>query len=272
MKTYKSSLVDVLLALGLTLGMCSGASAGNILIINGSSNTLEPGTTSDITTNLNNVLTVAGNTTTIVDGMPVSFAGYSQVWDIRFSNSGALSSGDQSQYLSFLQGGGGLFLMGENSSFMNRNNSILSLITAAGGGTINFTSSVNPTQTVNGPFNGPNVIADGTVTYAAPGGLDSAGTGAFITEAGGRGTGLAFGVGDLANAMAGAMTTIFDVNFMQGSYDQPDSQQLLRNLAGFVADEVEPPPTDVPEPASLALLALGMMGLKAARHRSGSRT
>jgi hypothetical protein len=269
MKSYKQMILKGIFSAGIVLGMSNSALAGQILLINGSSTTLESGTTADITTNLNNVLTAAGNMVTVVDAVPVSFTGYSQVWDLRFSNSGALTSGDQAQYLSYLQGGGGMFLMGENAGFMTRNTSILDLIAAAGGGTINYTD-VSWTQTVNAPFNGPNVIPGDVVNYAAPGGLDSAGNGAFITSSGGTGTGVAFGVGHLTNATAGALTTIFDVNFMQGSFDQPNSQQLLQNLAGFVADQVEPPPADVPEPASLALLGLGALCLLGRRKGSAA--
>lgn len=268
MKSYKQMILKGIFSAGIVLGMSNSALAGQILIINGSSNTSETGTTADITTNLNNVLTAAGNTVTVADGVPVSFTGYSQVWDIRFSNSGALTSGEQTQYLSYLQGGGGMFLMGENAGFMTRNSSILDLIGAAGGGAINYVD-VNWIQTVNAPFNGPNAIPGDVVTYAAPGGLDSAGNGAFISSFGGAGTGVAFGVGNLTNATAGALTTIFDVNFMQGVVDQPNSQQLLRNLAGFVADQVEPP-ADVPEPASLALLGLGAVALRLSRRKAAA--
>ena len=49
-----------------------------------------------------------------------------------------------------------------------------------------------------------------------------------------RGTGVAWGVGDLSNAPDGALTTIFDVNFMQNQWDLPNSQNLTKNLIGFV--------------------------------------
>lgn len=267
MTNYKKWVLSGAVSMAATFGMCASASAGSILIINGASVSSEPGTTASITTNLGTVLAAAGNTTTIADTTPVSFSGYSQVWDLRFGT--ALTDAEQSQYLAYLQGGGGMFLMGENGSFMSRNNTILSLIGLAGGGTLNFTGVLG-TQTVNPLFNTPGTIPGGTVSYAGPGGVDNAGTGQFITSDGvSGGTGVAFGTGMLANAAAGALTAIFDVNFMQGLYDQPNSQILLANLAGFVADEVEPP-TGVPEPGSLALLGLGMIGLRAIRRRAAA--
>jgi len=79
------------------------AFAGDILIVNRLGSTSEVGTTNSFTTQLGNFQVAAGNTITVVDNVPGSLAGYSQVWDIRFSNSSPLTSGVLSQYLSFMQ-------------------------------------------------------------------------------------------------------------------------------------------------------------------------
>jgi hypothetical protein len=227
----------------------SAANAGSILIINGATGTSEPGTTASITTQLSNLHTAAGNTVTVADSIPVSFAGYQQVWDIRFSSTFALSAGDRANYVSYLSGGGGMFVMGENSGFMSRNNSVLALISEAGGGNLSFVTP-NSTQTVFSPFTGPNVV--NSVTYLAPGGVDGFGSGQWITSDGTNGTGVAWGVGDLSNATAGALTVIFDVNFMQTNAND-GSQRLTRNLINFVGGEVG----GVPEPASWAMMLAG---------------
>ena len=70
---------------------------------------------------------------------------------------------------------------------------------------------------------------------------------------------MAWSVGDLANAPAGALAVIFDVNWAQNQFDIPDSTNLLRNIIGFVEDEVTPNP--VPEPGTLILLGSGLAGL-----------
>jgi hypothetical protein len=262
----KAVFTSFIFGLFLTF-LASVSFAGSIAIVNGSSVTSETGTTAAITNNLNALEIAVGNTTTILDTLPADISGYDQVWDLRFSNASALTASEQTTYINYLTNGGGLFVMGENSTFVDRNNSIFSLITAAGGGTMTFTTPLS-TQTVNAPFTGPNIITDGNVTYAAPGGVTDPGNGQFMTvDTNGSGTGVAFSVGDLTNAPLGALTTVFDVNFMQGTFDQPDSQQFLKNLISFVDVQVNPNPAAVPEPGTILLLGLGLLGLAGREYR-----
>ncbi len=229
--------------------MMSTAIAAPILIINGASGTSEPGTTSAVTTNLSALHVAAGNSVTVSDAVPVSLAGFTQVWDVRFNP--AITGAQQSQYISYLAGGGNMFVMGENSGFMTRNNSVLSLIQAAGGGSISFGGG-SSLQTVNAPVNGPNAVSQ--VNYAAPGFVTSAGTGQFLTQAGSVGSALGFASGTLANAAAGSLAIVFDVNFMMGQFDQPASQNFTRNLIGYVAAGGNPGGGQVPEPNGVLLI------------------
>jgi hypothetical protein len=66
----------------------------------------------------------------------------------------------------------------------------------------------------------------------------------------------------MVNALTGALTVIFDVNFMQTDAEA-DSQTLLRNLITFVETET----TATPEPASMMLVGVALAGLAAARRR-----
>ncbi|MDP4535972.1 PEP-CTERM sorting domain-containing protein [Alkalimonas collagenimarina] len=255
------ALKPVVCAIGLVFS--SLASAGPILIINGADQTTEVGTTSAVTANLTSLHEAVGNTVTVSNTILGDLSGFSQVWDVRFFNAAALDAGSQTTYQNYLSNGGGLFLMGENSSFMARNNSILSLIDMLGGGSLGFQGSCQSNQTVYAPFNEPNVVTQ--VNYSAAGCFDGTGTGQWITSRadGAQGSGLAFGVGSLTNAMAGSLTTILDVNFMMNQNDLPNSQELTKNLISFVGDQTEPTP--VPAPASFLLLAAGLIGLRFSR-------
>jgi hypothetical protein len=246
------------------MALCQSAFSANILIVNGSSTTSETTTTTQITAHLQATCS-AGNTFTVSDAAPVSLAAFDQIWDLRFSNV-ALSPADQSAYVSFLQSGKRMFVMGENAFFVNRNNSIFAMVTALGGGSLTFTTPAS-TQTVNAPLTGPTPIT--SVTYNAPGGVTSAGTGSFMTQSGAQGTAVAWATGSLSNAPAGSLTTVFDVNFMQASQGA-NSTAFLSNLCGFVATGGQPvAAVQVPSSSTWSLLAmlaaLGMLGMSALR-------
>ena len=236
------------------------ASAQSILIINGTTGTSEAGTTASITNNLRTLHQAVGNTVTVADGIPVNFAGFTQIWDIRFSNNFALTGAQQTQYLTYMQGGGRVFMMGENNGFSTRNGSIFSLILAAGGGNLgNGGAGTCPqdNQTVNAPFTGPNAVS--TIAYACAGAFNGFGTGQWISNNGSIGAGVAWTIGTLANARAGALTSILDVNFMEGNRTV-EMQNLTRNLIGFV-NNPPPPGNVVPEPSTYLLMATGLAGI-----------
>lgn len=248
MKFVPSTIVAAIAAVSLA----TAANAGNILIVNGAGETSEPSTTASITQQISQLHIAVGNTVTVVDTTPLSLAGYQQVWDVRFSNSSPIDAPLQAEYVNYLASGGGIFAMGENAFFGTRNESVISLIAAAGGGLLTYIVP-GDSQTVIAPFTGPNAVS--TLQYSVAGGLTTAGTGQFITSNASGGSGVAFGVGTLANAQAGALTAIFDVNFLQTDANF-ESQQLAKNLIGFIGGQVDPGGT-VPEPATWALLITG---------------
>ena len=69
------------------------------------------------------------------------------------------------------------------------------------------------------------------VGYAAPGGFSGSGNGKFVTiDTSRNGTAVAFDQGDLKNAPLGELKAILDINFTEALFDQPDSQNFLKNL------------------------------------------
>ena len=77
-------------------------------------------------------------------GILNSLDSYMQVWDVRYDT--ALTNNDSTGYLTYLNDSGGLFLLGENSYFATRNNSLTAFIAAAGGGDVSYSATtVEPT-------------------------------------------------------------------------------------------------------------------------------
>ncbi len=211
------------------------SSGGNALIINGADSTNNPDDTAAATAFLESVFQEAGINTTVVNAVPNDLSGFTQVLDIRYEDAFALTTSEETLYLDFLQGGGSLLLVGENENFEDRNDSILSVVETAGGGALDF---VEPgfVQEVVPPFDSPNPISDGNVTYGGidTGGVSSPGTGQFISvDTTGEGSAVYFDGDDLDNALSGELIIVFDNNFFSDDRDREDNQNLIRNLIGF---------------------------------------
>ncbi|MGB1087632.1 MAG: hypothetical protein ACPG06_04630, partial [Alphaproteobacteria bacterium] len=154
-------------ALGLAV---QPALAGDILIVNGIEEVGHGGVTQQITDNLTGHHEAVGNTVFVENAIPDDLSGFDQVWDLRVGNHSAhnLSEAQQQQYLAFLQSGGGMFVMGENSGFTARNNTVLALIALAGGGSIALNGEQTfDLQRVHDRFNQPNAITDQDFFYGA---------------------------------------------------------------------------------------------------------
>jgi hypothetical protein len=220
------------------LGVCYGASGPALVVHDGTA-----GLEANVVSNLSSKLTSAGYTVSTNVGVPAgSLATYKQVWDVRFNNTTPLSGSDISAYVTYMAGGGSLFVMGENTGFITRDNSIASLVVAAGGPTLTIVSPANA-ETVLAPFTGPNALS--SITFLAAAGVPSAAPGQFITQdSSNRAAAIVFGPGNLSGAMAGSLIIVFDVNFLDLSADA-NSQTLTNNLIAYLAA-----PTPVGTPVS----------------------
>ena len=166
--------------------------------------------------------TVAGNnpTVTTLSGSgysnlnPSGLNTYSQVWDLAATNIGALNSNIISAYTSYLSQGGTLFLMGENDSFMTRNNSIFSLISTLGGGSVSQGDNSSFTNvTIIPQFRTANTTS--IIQFPTAGTFSSIGNGTCITS---DCAAVLYSPGKLGSAAAGTLIVVLDINFVQSNY------------------------------------------------------
>jgi hypothetical protein len=166
--------------------------------------------------------TVAGNnpTVTTFSGSgysnlnPSGLNTYSQVWDLAATNIGALNSNIISAYTSYLSQGGTLFLMGENDSFMTRNNSIFSLISTLGGGSVSQGSDSGfKDVTIIPQFRTANTTS--IIQFPTAGTFSSIGNGTCITS---DCAAVLYSPGKLGSAAAGTLIVVLDINFVQSFY------------------------------------------------------
>jgi hypothetical protein len=165
--------------------------------------------------------TVAGNTPTVIDLSgsgysnlnPSGLNTYSQVWDLG-ATAGAMNSNIISAYTSYLSQGGTLFLMGENDSFMTRNNSIFSLISTLGGGSVSQGSDSGYTNvTIIPQFRTANTTS--IIQFPTAGTFSSIGNGTCITS---DCAAVLYSPGKLGSAAAGTLIVVLDINFVQSFY------------------------------------------------------
>lgn len=174
--------------------------------------------------------TALGKTVTVIAGyanLPSNLSTYSHIWDIDY-NTDQLVTLNSSKYTTYLQGGGALFLIGENSGFPQRNNALATFITSVGGGTISFDGAfpvVNTECIMDNQFLLEN--SNNSVTFPAIGRFSSIGTGTNIVftnviynsyPVGTQGLAVVWKTGSLSNAPKGAIVSVLDVNIWQTTY------------------------------------------------------
>lgn len=164
-------------------------------------------------TNVGDRLTTEGHTVTYSTSTTLpSTSGYGQIWDLRYNTT---SSSDEITALdNFVKNGGFLMMNGENSGFAARNNSIASVVSAAGGGTLTYGSGSNTYTVINTGFSNDT----GTVTGAAGSSLiNSQGQYVFKTSTGTIG-GMIWQSGDLGSGYSGAIFVTADINMWDSTY------------------------------------------------------
>lgn len=181
--------------------------------------------------------TSLGKNVTVIAGysnLPNDLSVFSHIWDIDVFT-GNLVSLNSSKYTTYLQGGGALFLLGENrnSVFTARNNSLAAFISSVGGGSISFDPSFpddDTTCSINTQFLLDN--SNSSVVFPAIGRFSSIGTGMDIVKTsqimgsfedgfyspGTGGLAVVWKTGTLTNAPKGAIVSVLDVNIWGPDY------------------------------------------------------
>ncbi len=235
------------------------AATGPVLIVHDGTAVIE----ADVLGNLTTHLTAAGYTVSSNVGVPAgSLAANKQIWDVRFNNTTPLTAADITAYSTYLDGGGSLFVMGENTGFMTRDSSLVALVTAVGGGTLTISTPAN-LETVLPPFTGPNPLS--SITFlAAAGATSPPGNGAFVAKDGSNiGASVVFSPGTMSAASNGSLILVFDVNFLQASADA-NSQTFTDNLIAYLAAPAPVVAATVPTVSELGMIVMAMLMLGAA--------
>jgi hypothetical protein len=147
---------------------------------------------------------------------------YAHLWDIGYASPYTTNPSDPTvQLTNYLQNGGALLLLGENSLFGARDNAIDDFVTTLGAGTVSRSLTEYywaSDEIVNPEFLQANF--DDTVTFSRPGTFDQYGTGTPITTpfAGNEYVAVMWKTGSLSAAEKGAVISILDISFVVDTY------------------------------------------------------
>ena len=164
-----------------------------------------------------------------------------------------LSASEASEITTFLNGGGRMYVFGENDAWTAWNTSIANLVGGTVGGSYSGIALPN--------FSTGILQGVGSVNYPAGGAFTSLGTSGLSLF----NTNVAALFGPTNNALF-----ILDVNLCDDSnIGSAGNRQFCRNIGGFLNGTIPPVATAAPEPATFALFGggLSLIGLAARRRR-----
>jgi hypothetical protein len=139
---------------------------------------------------------------------------FAHIWDLGYRT--PMSGAATAKYTQYLQDGGALFLLGENTYFNIRNQSICDLINNLGGGSASIRYDTAGFGTIGANTASEFLLANGTagITFYAPNGFTGYGTGTPIANSGIGPPAVMWKTGSLSGARAGAVVSVLDINFL----------------------------------------------------------
>jgi hypothetical protein len=165
---------------------------------------------------------------------------YSQIWDLGYASPYTTNPNNPIRRLTqYLQGGGSMFILGENSAFQPRDNAIGTFIEGLGGGSgiVEGSEDYNysRTLTLKSQFFINN--SNSQVAFARPGVFTNIGNGTVMTEQAFPVTGelyypaVVWTAGNLTGAPNGTVMSILDLNFIVGVFQNFD---FIDNVIGIL--------------------------------------
>ena len=195
---------------------------------------------SDAHTNIKSQLEADGYTVTLSTSGSVASnlaSSYDVVYDLKYnSNCGSTC---KTNYQSFVQNGGVLVIVGENSNFSGRNNNIDGLITSKFGGTVTLVGNTNGCSIPcsSGQINNSNTISSSNTTvtdsnYTSlghyPYGQYFTGDGTWVAKNGnGQVLWMRWSGSELPSGYTGAVYITFDINQFESAFDGTDMSKLI---------------------------------------------
>jgi len=178
--------------------------------------------------------TVTGSTSNTVASAS-TLANYDVVFDQLYSNN--CGSTCRANYNTYVKDGGTLVIVGENSNFSTRNNTVISLIENKFGGTLDLGSNVMGGTQYNSSNNTVNTSisdADDGGQYIYGSSIASTSDGVWVAKTGGGAViWMMWRGSSLPSGYTGSVIVTFDVNQFQANYDSDATWEFFDDVVYY---------------------------------------
>lgn len=177
--------------------------------------------------------TVTGSTSTTVAAAS-TLANYDVVFDQLYNNN--CGSTCRANYDTYVKDGGTLVIVGENSSFSTRNNTVISLIENKFGGTLDLGADVyggDNYSTDNNTVNTSISDADDGGQYIYGSAIASTSDGVWVAKNGSNIVWMMWRGSSLPSGYTGSVIVTFDINQFQASYDSNATWDFIDDVVYY---------------------------------------